>query len=303
MMPKPPTTTPTRVLMPDLLEFRAITAEGTESAYYRADFLPEGEFEGLVAWGMPKKLRLQVLSRPGLKWVLTLTAGIDGWPEMLPPGVTLYNAHELHDEAVAQHAAATLLAAGRGLIRFAQAGSWERPGQLWTLKGRNVVVWGYGHIGRILSDLLAPFGAQITGLRSSSTLQEIQAALSTADDVVLLLPLTEATKQIVNAGVLASLKSGAWLYNLGRGELVDTAALVWALDSGHLGGAVLDVTDPEPLPQGHPLWGRGNVLITPHIASTTQDMQQRAADYAEGVLGQLARGEVPKNKVELGKGY
>lgn len=303
MMPKLPTTTPIRVLMPDLPEFRAIAAEGIQPAYYRAAFLPEGEFDGLVAWGIPKKLRSQALSRSGLKWVLTLTAGIDGWPEALPPGVTLYNAHELHDEAVAQHAAAGLLAAGRGLIRYAQAGSWERSGPLWTLKGRKVVVWGYGHIGRILSDLLTPFGAQITGLRSGTAPQEVQAALSLADDVMLLLPLTDATQQIVNAEVLAGFKSGAWLYNLGRGELVDTAALLSALDSGHLGGAVLDVTDPEPLPQSHPLWGRGNVLITPHIASTTQDMQQRAADYAAAALNQFARGEEPKNRVELGKGY
>ncbi|GAA3998740.1 NAD(P)-dependent oxidoreductase [Deinococcus rubellus] len=296
-----------RVLIPDLPEFRDIKIPGIEPAYYRADHLPDGDFVGVVAWGLPRALRSRVLARPGLKWVLTLTAGIDGWPDVLPPGTALYNAHELHDAAVAQHAAATLLAAGRGLIRFAQARHWERrtaeSRPLWTLKGRQVVVWGYGHIGRELDRLLAPFGAHLTGLRSHSTPQEIGAALKEADDLVLLLPLTGATRQIVDHDVLQQLKPGAWLYNLGRGELVDPAALLAALDSNHLGGAVLDVTDPEPLPDGDPLWGRPNVLITPHIASTTDDMSQRAADYAAGVLAQLARGEEPQNKVELGKGY
>ncbi len=296
-----------RVLIPDLPEFRAIDVPGVEAAYYRADHLPDGDFAGVVAWGLPRSMRERVLARPNLKWVLTLTAGIDGWPDVLPPGAALYNAHELHDAAVAQHAAAALLAAGRGLIRFAQARHWARGaaerGPLWTLKDRQVVVWGYGHIGRELATLLAPFGVQLTGLRSRSTPQEISAALERADDLLLLLPLTDATRQIVNAEVLGQLRPGAWLYNLGRGELVDPAALIGALDNGHLGGAVLDVTDPEPLPDHDPLWGRSNVLITPHIASTTEDMSQRAADYAAGVLGQLARGEEPPNRVELEKGY
>ena len=291
-----------RVLMPDRPEFRALQLAGVDTAYYRKE-LPGGEFDGMVAWGMPRNLRREAVTRPGLKWVLTLTAGIDGWPEELPPGVTLYNAHELHDAAVAQHAAAFLLAAGRGLIRFAQAREWERGGSLWTLRNRHVTVWGYGHIGQELERLLAPFEAKITGLRSSSTPAEIDAALRQADDLLLLLPLTDQTRQIVNAEVLARLRPGAWLHNLGRGELVDPAALIAALDSHHLGGAVLDVTDPEPLPDTSPLWNRQNVLITPHIASTTDDMTARAAEYAAEVVSQLSRGEEPRNRVNLAKGY
>ncbi len=301
-----------RVLMPDLPEFRALNLEGVQAAYYPASLehradpaatLPDGEFDGVVGWGLPRALRQDALSRPGLKWVLTLTAGIDGWLGDMPPGAALYNAHELHDAAVAQHAAAALLASGRGLIRFAQARRWERPGALWTLNGRTVVVWGHGHIGHELSALLAPFGVNLIGLRSGSTTQDIQAALSQADDLVLLLPLTPATRQIVGAEVLRALRPGSWLYNFGRGELVDTAALLSALDGGHLGGALLDVTDPEPLPEGHALWGRDNVLITPHVASTTDDLSLRAAAYAAEVVAQLARGEEPRNRVERGKDY
>ena len=288
--------------MPDREEFRALKLPGVDAAYYRKA-LPEGEFDGIVAWGMPRNLRREAVTRPGLKWVLTLTAGIDGWLEELPPGVILYNAHELHDAAVAQHAAASLLAAGRGFVRFAQARSWQRGGPLWTLRNRRITVWGHGYIGQELERLLAPFGASITGLRSSSTPAEIDAALRQADDLLLLLPLTGITKQIVNADVLSKLRPGAWLYNLGRGELIDPAALIAALDSQQLGGAVLDVTDPEPLPAESPLWNRQNVLITPHIASTTDDMTARAAEYAAEVITQLARGEKPRNRVNLSKGY
>ena len=295
-----------RVLMPDRPEFRTLTLPGVETVFYpsfvsrderQSAVLPAGDVDGLVAWGMPRTLRREAVQRPGLKWVLTLTAGIDGWKADLPEGVALYNAHELHDAAVAQHAAAALLASGRGLIRFAQTRSWGKPGSLWTLKGRRVVVWGYGHIGRELATLLAPFGAELIGLNSRSTPAEIDDALRQADDLVLLLPLTAQTRFIVGQEVLGKLRAGSWLHNFGRGELVDTAALLAALDSGHLGGAVLDVTDPEPLPEGHPLWGRENVLITPHIASTTDDMSARAAGYAAEVIGQLTRGQEPKNRV------
>lgn len=301
-----------RVLMPDRPEFRALKLEGLTALYYPSFVsgderdsaqVPEGGFNGLVAWGMPKELRREALSRPDLKWVLTLTAGIDGWLELLPEGVRLYNAHELHDAAVAQHAAAALLAAGRGLIRFARADRWEPSGQLWTLNKRRIVIWGHGHIGRELEALLVPFGAELLGLTSKSTPQEIRRALGQADDLVLLLPLTDATKQIVNAQVLAELRAGTWIYNFGRGELINAAALTEALGSGHLGGAVLDVTDPEPLPEGHPLWSRDNVLITPHVASTTADLTQRAAEYAAEVIGQLSRGEEPRNRVQPNKGY
>lgn len=306
-----------RILMPDQAEFRALKLPGAELAHYpigavgsgsnsadrAGSRLPEGSFEGVVGWGMPRALRREALSRPGLDWALTLTAGIDGWADELPPGVKLYNASPLHGGAVAQHAAAALLAAGRGLIRFATRSEWDRSGTLWTLHGRRVVIWGQGHIGRELERLIAPFGAQVTGLRSTSTPEQVRHALGEADDLVLLLPLTGATQQIVNAEVLGHLKPGAWLHNFGRGPLVDSLALLAALDSGQLSGAVLDVTDPEPLPPGHALWGRPNVLITPHIASTTEDLSLRAAEYAAQFVRALLRGEEGAGRVERGKGY
>ncbi|GAA5532838.1 D-2-hydroxyacid dehydrogenase [Deinococcus aluminii] len=295
-----------RVLVPDLPEFRELRVEGVEFAFYSAEQLPEGEAEGLVLWLTPPGLQGQLLNWPGLKWVLTLTAGIEHVAGALPEGVTLYNAHRLHDRAVAVHVLAGMLAAARGLHRFRDAqqeGRWKRTLDLGTLDGARVVIWGYGHIGKILEDLLRPFSAKVTGIRSRTPDAERDAALAEADWVVLLLPSTPETKGIVNADVLARLKPGAWLSNQGRGDLIDTDALLAALESGHLGGAVLDVTDPEPLPEGHPLWQQPNVIITPHIASTTRDLIRRGADYTRAFLTEMQAGREPEGRVEAGQRY
>ncbi|MEW6420538.1 MAG: D-2-hydroxyacid dehydrogenase [Deinococcota bacterium] len=295
-----------RVLVPDLKEFRAVLGENVEFAFYREDQLPEGEAEGVVLWLAPARLRDQLLNWPGLKWVLTLTAGIDHVAGRLPEGAALYNAHRLHDRAVAVHVLAGMLAAKRGLHRFRdlqREGHWQPTLDLGGLDGARVAIWGYGHIGKILEDLLRPFGAQVTGIRSRTPAAERDAALAEADWVVLLLPSTPETRGIVNANVLARLKPGAWLSNQGRGDLIETGALLAALDSGHLSGAVLDVTDPEPLPAGHPLWQQPNVIITPHVASTTRDLIQRGADYTRAFLTELRAGREPEGRVKAGQRY
>lgn len=124
-----------------------------------------------------------------------------------------------------------------------------------------------------------------------------------ADWVVLLLPSTEQTRGIVNAELLNKLKPGAWLSNQGRGNLIVTDDLLAALDSGHLGGAVLDVTDPEPLPDGHPLFAQENVIVTPHIASTTTDLLKRGAAYTRNFLLDLTQGREPDGLVAADRVY
>ncbi|TDE87590.1 D-isomer specific 2-hydroxyacid dehydrogenase family protein [Deinococcus sp. S9] len=295
-----------RVLVPEWPEFRALRVEGVEFAFYGPEGLPAGEADGLVLWLTPPDLRDQLLGWPGLRWVLTLTAGIDHVAGRLPEGVTLYNAHRLHDRAVAVHTLAGMLAAERGLHRFRdrqREGRWQPTLDLGGLDGARVVIWGYGHIGKILEDLLRPFGAQVTGIRSRTPAAERDAALAEAVWVVLLLPSTPETRGIVDADVLARLKPGAWLSNQGRGDLIETGALLAALDSGHLGGAVLDVTDPEPLPEGHPLWEQPNVIITPHIASATRDLIQRGADYTRAFLTEMQAGREPEGRVKAGQRY
>ncbi|MFC4453189.1 D-2-hydroxyacid dehydrogenase [Deinococcus sonorensis] len=295
-----------RVLLPDQPPFRALHLPGLEVAYVSADHLPDGPADGLVLWGLPREARRTLLTRGGLKWVLTLTAGVDHLLPDLPEGVALYNAHTLHDDAVAQHAAALLLSAGRGLSRFRDAqreGHWGLSGSLHTLRGREVVIWGYGHIGRLLEGMLQPFGARVSGLTSRSSDEEVRAALGKADDLVLLLPGTPATRHILNAQRLEQLKPGAWVLNLGRGELIDPDALLSAVQAGQVAGAALDVTEPEPLPQDHPLWGLEQVIITPHIASTTDDLPQRGADYATTFLREMQQGGAPEGRVPTGRGY
>ncbi len=295
-----------RVFLPDLPPFHALKLPGVTPLYYSRDLLPDGDADGFVLWFLPPAHRRELLTRPGLKWVLTLTAGIDHVVSELPGGVALYNAHALHDRAVAQHALALMLSAGRGLHRFRDAQhahNWSKAGSMYTLEGRQVVVWGYGHIGRLLEAMLAPLGAEVSGLTSRSTPAEVHSALERADDLVLLLPRTPATRSILNAERLALLKPTAWVYNLGRGELVDPAALDAALEAGALGGAALDVTDPEPLAADSPLWKRENVVITPHVGSTTDDLIVRGAAHAQSVIAALQAGGEAPGRVDTSRGY
>ncbi len=292
--------------MPDLPPFHDLKLEGVIPVFYSRDSIPEGGADGMVLWFLPPAGRRELLNRPGLKWLLTLTAGIDHVVNELPGGVELYNANTLHDRAVAQHALALMLSAGRGLHRFRDAQhaqNWSRAGRMHTLEGRRVTVWGFGHIGKLLEAMLEPLGASVVGLTSRSTLQEVDGALKQTDDLVLLLPRTPATRHILNAERLALLPQSAWVYNLGRGELIDPDALNAALEAGTLSGAALDVTDPEPLPAGSPLWARENVVITPHVASTTDDLIVRGASHARAVIQALQAGQQAPGKVDTSRGY
>lgn len=302
---------PMRVLVPDLPAFRALSEPGdlflpgVELEFYRKGAVPEGAFDGVVLWLANAETRARLLAVPGLKWLLTLTAGIDHVQGKVPPGVALYNAHRLHDRAVAAHVVAGMLAAARGLHRFRDAqarGEWRTAAPpdsgLLTLDGQKVALWGYGHIGKLVEGMLAPFGARVYGLTSRTEPDLVDYRVSEADWVVLLLPSTERTRGLIDARRLGTFKRGAWLSNQGRGDLVVTADLLAALDSGQLGGAVLDVTDPEPLPAGHPLWTRENVLLTPHVASTTTDLLERGAAYARSVMLDLSQHREPEGRVD-----
>ena len=299
-----------RVFVPDLPDFRALTIPNVELAFYQRGRLPPGKADGVVLWLIDANTRDQLLQLPGLKWLLTLTAGIDHVQGILPAGVQLFNANALHDRAVAVHVVTGMLAAMRGLHRFRDAqreGHWLKvfppESNLHTLDGLKVVLWGYGHIGRIVDDLLAPFGMITYAINSRTEPDLLEYRLREADWVVLLLPSTEQTRGIVNAELLNKLKPGAWLSNQGRGNLIVTDDLLAALDSGHLGGAVLDVTDPEPLPEGHPLFAQQNVIVTPHIASTTTDLLKRGAAYTRNFLLDLTQGREPDGLVAADRVY
>ncbi|NJP51742.1 2-hydroxyacid dehydrogenase [Streptomyces sp. SBST2-5] len=222
--------------------------------------------------------------------VQTLSAGIDHVEpglRHLPPGVRLCNARGVHEASTAELTVALILASLRGIPDFVRAqerGEWLggfRP----ALADRTVLIVGYGSIGAAIEDRLAPFelarvarvarSARTTERGPVHPLTELPSLLPEADVVVLSTPLTESTRHLVDAGFLSRMKDGALLVNVARGGVVDTKALLTELESGRI-TAALDVTDPEPLPAGHPLWRAPGVLITPHVGGPTSAFLPRA---------------------------
>ncbi|MGV9855788.1 2-hydroxyacid dehydrogenase [Streptomyces sp. NPDC003442] len=252
----------------------------------------------------------QVCTRPlpgmtNLRVVQTLTAGIDHIrPALagLAPGVRLCNARGVHDASTAELALTLILASLRGIpdfVRGQDAEEW-RSGFRPALADKSVLIVGYGAIGSAIEDRLVPFECERVArvARSPRTtergpvhpIDELPRLLPEADVVVLVTPLTEATRGLAGAEFLSRMKDGALLVNVSRGGVVDTKALLMELESGRL-RAALDVTDPEPLPAGHPLWHAPGVLISPHVGGPTSAFLPRAKRLLRDQLHRYARGE------------
>jgi phosphoglycerate dehydrogenase-like enzyme len=246
-----------------------------------------------------------------LRVVQTLSAGIDhvepALPD-LPSGVRLCNARGVHEASTAELTLTLILASLRGVPDFVRAqdrGEWLggfRP----ALADRSVLIVGYGSIGAAIEDRLAPFElARVARVaRSGRTsargpvhpLTDLPALLPEADVVVLSTPLTEDTRHLADAGFLARMKDGALLVNVARGPVVDTEALLAELGSGRL-TAALDVTDPEPLPPGHPLWQAPGVLVSPHVGGPTSAFLPRAKRLLVDQLGRFVNREPLRNVI------
>ena len=249
---------------------------------------------------------LEVASRlEGLKFIQATSAGVDGLIGRVPPGVTLCDAAGVHDVAVAEWVVMAILASGRHLPEHLDAqrrGIWG-PRRLGgeNLDGATVVLLGAGSIGRAVEARLVGFGARSVRVarrprESVRPLADLPAILPTADVVVCLLPLTTETRGVLDAGVFAAMRPGALFVNASRGAVVDTTALVEAVLNGRI-RAALDVTDPEPLPPGHPLWSAPGVLITPHVGGDVSHEDDRAWQLVFEQVGRLARGEPLVNVV------
>lgn len=229
---------------------------------------------------------------PGLESLQAVqiqSAGYEQFVDGLPDGVLLCNAAGVHDASTAELAVALTLASVREFpeLLAAQADSrWEplriRP----SLADRSVLVVGYGRIGQAIARRLQPFEVTIAAVASRARpgdglvekvhgIDELPELIGRHDVVVVIVPLTDSTRRLVDAGLLARMRDGALLVNVSRGPVVDTDALTAECASGRL-RAALDVTDPEPLPPGHPLWTTPGVIITPHIGGATQAMRPRA---------------------------
>jgi phosphoglycerate dehydrogenase-like enzyme len=243
---------------------------------------------------------------PRLRLVQTLSSGYDSWVGRLPPGVALVNARGAHGATVAEWVVAVLLSHYRGLAAFARAQAsarWQRQtGE--SLAGKRICVVGAGDLGRNIARLLAPFGCAVTlvGRTARANVrgrEELPDLVARQDVVVLAVPLDAQTHHLAGEALLARLPDGAILVNVGRGSLVDLDALLVHTRVGRL-TAILDVTDPEPLPEDSPLWTEPGVTITPHIAGMTTDVYQRGWAIAVAQLDAYARGESPPNLVMTG---
>lgn len=232
-----------------------------------------------------------------LEVVQTLTAGVDNLRGQIPDGVLLCNGRGIHDASTAELAVTLTLASLRGVPRFVRdqdRHAW-RPRWYPALADRRVVIVGYGAVGRAIERRLEPFEADVVRVARSARegvhpISALPGLLPEADVVVLVVPLTEETRGLVDADFLAAMKDGALLVNVARGAVVDTEALVTELHRERIHAAV-DVTDPEPLPEDHPLWDAPNLLVSPHVGGASSAMWPRAHRLVRDQLHRYAAGE------------
>lgn len=271
----------------------------------------------VLVWAVPgggDELAAVLDAHAGIEWVQLPWAGIELQVDAVRahPERVWTCGKGVYAEPVAELALTLLLAGFRGLGAYARASSWEGPlGR--NLVGARVVVVGGGGVTEALLRLLAPFGGAVTVVRRRPALMDgaavvvgsdqLDAALAGADAVVLALALTPETDGLVDRRRLDLLADDAWLVNVARGRHVVTGDLVAALRDGALGGAGLDVTDPEPLPDEHPLWSLPNVLITPHVGNTPTMAVPLLSARVTANLRRWAAGEPLLGAVDAELGY
>jgi len=282
-----------------------------------ARLVPLGaETEGLLWFGPlgVDGLGPALSSAPRVRWVQLPSAGVDAALDagLIDADRTWTSAKGAFAEPVAEHALALTLAALRQLPARARARTWGTEAGR-SLYDARVLVLGAGGIARSFLELLAPFrtrnvvvrrrAAPVPGAERVVTGADLHAELAEADVVVLAAALTEQTRALVGPQELAAMRPGATLVNIARGGLVDTDALVAALRSGQVGAAALDVTDPEPLPDGHPLWELPNALVTPHTADTPEMVEPLLRRRVVDNLDRFVAGEELDGVVDPATGY
>jgi len=244
---------------------------------------------------IPKMTSLQVIQSPN--------AGVDDVINILPPGVTLCNAQGVHDASTAELAIGLAISARRGFATFManqSKGLWIHERRS-ALADSRVGIVGTGNIGSLIARQLEVFSVEVIGFshsgkNESKTMADFDDLLPTLDVVILVLPLTSQSHHLMNRARIDAMKPGATLVNVARGGIVDTEALIDALNRGHL-TAGLDVTDPEPLPKGHPLWSTPNVIITPHVGGDSSAFNPRVRALIESQLERFASGQPLTNIV------
>lgn len=250
-----------------------------------------------------------------LRWWSILYAGVNGWPlaSLAQRGILLSNGAGLHAVPIAEYVTLGLLALAKrypDLVRAQDRREWVDLGSAQELLGKEVLIYGYGLIGREIAQRLRSFGMKITGIRRHPGeepgvvgVEGWRDRLGETDCLILSAPLTDATRALVGEGELKAMKSTAWLVNIARGQLVDENALVASLGSGEIAGAYLDVTVTEPLPADSPLWGAPNLILTPHHSSSTTELERRAVALFRDNLERFRSGRPLRNLVDFEAGY
>jgi phosphoglycerate dehydrogenase-like enzyme len=279
--------------------------------------LPEAD--AIVGWGVTSA---EIALAPQLRWIQTVGAGVENVivPEIAARGIILTNNSGVHAPNISEHLMALILAFARRLphlIRGQAAHEWRdttgRQG-VFELAGQTLLVVGLGDIGQALARRALGFGMNVAGVRRRDRdpvegvseivgFADLPRVLPQAHHVAICLPLTPQTRGLFDRSAIFQMRPGAYLYNIGRGAIVDTPALVEALECGHLGGAGLDVTDPEPLPADSPLWDMENVIITSHTSGSTPNYWDRAIVVLESNIERFRSGADLLNVVDLERGY
>lgn len=255
---------------------------------------------------------------PRLEWLNSFFAGVDWIPlaDLAARNVRLTNGSGLNANTVAEFTLMAMLAFARGhadIVRAADRQEWIDPRasgrRRRELAGSRVLIMGYGEIGQAVGRMLEGFRAQVTPMRRSGGAgalgpDEWRARLGEFDWVVLAMPGTPETRGMFDAATIAAMKADAVLVNVARADIIDQDALMALLNAGRLGGAILDLTDPEPLPPGHPLWTTPNCDVTMHLAGLPTDATRQAcADRFIANCGHFLRGEPLASQVDLALGY
>jgi phosphoglycerate dehydrogenase-like enzyme len=246
---------------------------------------------------------LPSLKMDNLQTLQLLMAGYEDALEFAKPGVQLCNARGVHDASTAELAVGLAIAVRRGFQDFIRA----QDRQEWinkrysSLNDSNIAIIGFGSIGQTIAKYLGVYDVSITGYSrtgkdGSKQISQFDADITNFDIVFLILPLNSESNKFFNAERLSKMKDGAVLINVARGAIVDTDALVKELNARRL-FAGLDVTDPEPLPKGHPLWSAPNCIIAPHVGGNSSAFESRGKRFIEKQLERLAKGELLINKV------
>ncbi|QLL25247.1 dihydrofolate reductase [Actinobacteria bacterium IMCC26103] len=247
-----------------------------------------------------------IASMSSLQVIQSPNAGVDDVIPLLPKGVKLCNAAGVHDASTAELAVGLAIASRRGFNSFAQnqsKGVWLHTSNA-SLTDSKVAILGHGNIGKTIAQMLGSFEVEVASFsRSGSdgalTMENFDRLLPTFDVIILIVPLNDQTRHFINAQRLSAMKDGASLINVARGAIIDTDALVSELSTGRISCA-LDVTDPEPLPAGHPLWSAPNTIITPHVGGDSKAFEPRGRALVEEQLARFAAGQPLINVVRQG---